>query len=210
MKWRLSDTGTVACRFFKVLMLLALVKLAIAGSVMWREIRAEYPVAAKPAAEQPAPQAVLEPARAFAQEEEATPGEQAEPAQEQAPTTTISAKEQQARMEELRRREQELTELETRIDGKLKRLTELEGKLQRMLEEADVLKDKKLRHLVDVYSNMKAKQAAQVLETLDQDIAVKILAGMRGRQAGEILTNVQADKAAELSEALTKLQTPFN
>jgi flagellar motility protein MotE (MotC chaperone) len=189
-------------------MLLALVKLTITGSVLWQELRADYPVAAKkPAQQEPAPTPVLAPAQAFAQEEEAAdPAAQAPEAAEPA----MGSKEQQAQMDELRRRELELKELESRIDQKLERLADLESKLQRMLEEADVLKDKKLRHLVDVYSNMKAKQAATVLETLDQDIAVKILAGMRGRQAGEILTNVQADKAAELSEALTKLQTPFN
>jgi flagellar motility protein MotE (MotC chaperone) len=51
--------------------------------------------------------------------------------------------------------------------------------------------------------------AAQLLSTLDEKIAVKILAGMRGRQAGEILSFVPAEKAAKLSEALTKLQVPF-
>jgi flagellar motility protein MotE (MotC chaperone) len=185
-------------------MLLALVKLIVAGSVFWREIRAEFPVVDKPVAEQTSPASVLAPAEAFAQEEQAE-----EEIEGDVPDVSLDPKEQQAKMEELRRREQELKELETRIDAKLQRLSKLESKLQRMLEEADVLKDKKLRHLVDVYSNMKAKQAADVLETLDQDIAVKILAGMRGRQAGEILTNVQPDKAAQLSEALTKLQTPF-
>lgn len=204
MKWRLFVTGTTACRIFKVLILLGLVKLAIAGSVFWNEMRAEYPVAQKPKAEEPAPASVLAPAEAFAQEQ---PEKEVE---EKIPEASMDPKQREAEMEELRRREQELKELESRIDAKLKRLSELEKKLQTMLDEADVLKDKKLRHLVDVYSNMKAKQAADVLETLDQDIAVKILAGMRGRQAGEILTNVQADKAAQLSEALTKLQTPFS
>ena len=88
-------------------------------------------------------------------------------------------------------------------------LKQLEAKLEHMLENADEIKDKKLRHLVDVYSNMKAKQAAQVLESLDESIAVRILAGMRGRQAGEILTFVNPEKAALLSEALTKMQLPF-
>ena len=56
---------------------------------------------------------------------------------------------------------------------------------------------------------MKAKQAADVLGTLDEDVAVKILAGMKGKQAGEILNFVEPQKAARLSVALTKMQTPF-
>lgn len=113
------------------------------------------------------------------------------------------------KQDELNRREQALKLLEKEIDEKLARLKKLESDLQGMLEQAGEVKDKKLRHLVDVYSNMKAKQAAVVIETLDQKIAVKILAGMRGRQAGEILTYVDPDIAANLSESLTKMQLPF-
>ena len=77
-----------------------------------------------------------------------------------------------------------------------------------MIADADVLKDKKIKHLVGVYTAMKAKQAAQVIESLDTDLAVKILSGMRGRSAGAILGYVSPKKAAKLSEELTKLQTP--
>ncbi|MFV0423442.1 hypothetical protein [Oleidesulfovibrio sp.] len=111
--------------------------------------------------------------------------------------------------EELNRRETDLRKLERELDTKIQNLQALEDRLAKMLEEAGEVKDKKLRHLVDVYSNMKAKQAAAVLETLDEKIAVRILAGMRGRQAGEILSFVNAQKAARLSEALTKMQLPF-
>lgn len=116
----------------------------------------------------------------------------------------------QQRQDDLARKEQELRTLEKNLDAKLEDLKVLEGKIQSMLQEADTLKDSKYRHLVDVYSNMKAKQAAQVLETLDEKIAVKILAGMKGREAGEILGFVVPAKAARLSEALTKMQMSFN
>ena len=111
--------------------------------------------------------------------------------------------------EKLAQKEKNLKSLEKEVNQKLERLKELQANLQKMLDEANVMKNKKIKHLVDVYSNMKPKQAAQVLETLNQDIAVKILAGMRGRTAGEILSYVQADKAAQLSEELTRLQVPF-
>lgn len=111
--------------------------------------------------------------------------------------------------EKLAQKEKDLKSLEKEVNQKLERLKELQANLQKMLDEANVMKNKKIKHLVDVYSNMKPKQAAQVLETLNQDIAVKILAGMRGRTAGEILSYVQADKAATLSEELTRLQVPF-
>ena len=113
------------------------------------------------------------------------------------------------RREELERRELALKTLEQQVDAKLAQLQEMQSKVEQMLAEAKETRDAKLRHLIDVYTNMKAKQAAAVIETLNEDIAVKILAGMRGRQAGEILTYVQAEKAAKLSERLTRMQVPF-
>lgn len=114
------------------------------------------------------------------------------------------------REEILTKKERDLRTLEAEIDRKLEQLAELEKRIKFMLDKADVLKDKKIKHLVDVYSNMKAQQAAQVLETLDEDLAVKILSGMRGRQAGEILGYVSPKKAARLSESLTRLHIPFS
>lgn len=110
---------------------------------------------------------------------------------------------------DLDRREQELNNLQKDIENRLNDLKDMEVRLQVMLKEANVQKDQKMRHLVDVYTNMKPKQAGQVLETLDERTAVRILAGMRGRQAGEILTFVSPEKAAKLSEMLTRMQMPF-
>ncbi len=114
------------------------------------------------------------------------------------------------RKEELDRKEQALKQLEASLNTRMDELNQIEGQLKEAIKAAQETKDKQLKHLIDVYTNMKAKQAATVLETLDEDIAVKILAGMKGRQAGEILTNVSAKKAAALSEKLTKLQLPSN
>ncbi len=112
--------------------------------------------------------------------------------------------------QELKRKERELKELEKRIDQKIAEQKRLISKLENLIKKAQVLQDKKIRHLVEVYSNMDAARAAEVLEKLDKNLAVKILAGMKGRTAGQILTNMNAKIAAELSEALTEFQTPFS
>lgn len=114
----------------------------------------------------------------------------------------------QRKQEELNRREQELLALQQQMQSRLDELHALEGKIQKMLDEANNVKDQKLTHLIDVYSNMKAKQAADVLATLDPKIAVKILSGMRGRQAGEVLTYMAPEPAAKLSEMLSRTQLP--
>lgn len=126
-----------------------------------------------------------------------------------APQSNLSREAMQRRQAELARKEQDLLALEKDLDDRLMRLQELEVRIQAMLKEADEVKSAKYRHLVDVLGNMKAKQAASVLETLDEKIAVKVLSGMRGRQAGEILTFVNPGKAARLSEALARVQMPF-
>jgi len=56
---------------------------------------------------------------------------------------------------------------------------------------------------------MKAKQAAEVLSNMDQELAVKILTGMKPKVAGEIMTYIKTDKAAKLTEAMTKIQAPM-
>lgn len=111
--------------------------------------------------------------------------------------------------EELSRKEQSLKALQAELDARLHDLQEVEMRLNAMLQEANDIKSAKYRQLIDVFSNMKARQAAQVLETLDEKIAVKVLAGMRGRQAGEILSLANAEKAARLAESLARLQMPL-
>ena len=113
------------------------------------------------------------------------------------------------RQEELARKEQDLKNIENALEARLQQMQGLEMRLQIMLKDAEATKDAKYQHLVDVLSNMKARQAATVIETLDEKIAVRILAGMRGRVAGEILTYADPVKAARLTESLTRMQMPF-
>ena len=113
------------------------------------------------------------------------------------------------RQDELARKEEELRNLEKDLNARLEQMQVLENRLQIMINDAKGTTDAKLRHLVDVLSNMKARQAATVMETLDQRIAVKVLANMRGRQAGEILTFMNAERAAGLAEALSRMQMPL-
>ncbi len=135
----------------------------------------------------------------------AAPDKKAIPPAQQ-PESVLSVQVLRQRAEALDRQEQALKTLEADLNARLASLKELESSLKGLLDEAKSVKDEKMRHLIDMYTNMKPKQAASVLETLDEGVAVKILSGMKGRQAGEILTFVAAKKAAKLSEDLTKFQ----
>jgi flagellar motility protein MotE (MotC chaperone) len=228
-KWRLSVTNLGVSKLFKILLLTVLLKLAVIAGLAWSPERPAQQTAQNGGPSMTAPienaaqrfgliAEAAEPAKDASKEaqkdapKDAQSGKTGAPEQPKDKTKDLPAgsmRDQQKRLDELNRKEQTLRELEKELDAKLVRIQELDAKLQRMLDDASAMKDQKLKHLIDVYSNMKAKQAATVLETLDEKIAVKILAGMRGRQAGEILTYMQAEKAAKLSEQLTKMQIPF-
>ncbi len=159
------------------------------------------PVIIRPAIAASLAQAAEEPAPSTAETQDSAPDSDTQASQLQ----DLNAREQA-----LAKKEAELQALEAQVDEKLTTLRELEIRMQNLIDSADSIQDEKMVHLIDVYSNMKPKQAALVLQTLEEPIAVRILAGMSGRKAGEILSSVRADRAAALSAALTRLQTGEN
>lgn len=110
---------------------------------------------------------------------------------------------------ELAAKERALTAMEKSIDDKLAELKRVEASIKKLLDEADSLKDARIKRQVDTYMAMKPKQAAEVLSSMEQELAVKILTGMKPKVAGEIMTYVKTDKAAKLTEAMTKIQAPM-
>ncbi len=107
--------------------------------------------------------------------------------------------------EELNRREQELLALQQQMEARIAELQGLEGKIGNKVDEAGDAQKSKLKHLIDVYTNMKPRQAAQALGNLDEGVAVKILSGMKSKQAGEILSYMDTGRAVVLSELLSKV-----
>ncbi len=216
MKWPPCVSKIGLGKLLTVLLVLGTVKLGVLGA--WSLLTLDLTVQPPPGSPQPESHARLsEPGKPQPRVKVSVPAAQAADAGTRAAEEQVDASGSLAEQwdtlhqkeQKLRRREKALQELEQELDKKLARQEELKTRLEEIIQEARVLKDEKIKHLVDVYSNMQPEQAARVLETVDQTIAVKILAGMRGRTAGEILSFVQAEKAARLSEDLTDFQTPF-
>lgn len=122
----------------------------------------------------------------------------------------LSAESPDRKQQELARREQEVLMLKQQMESRLQELQSTEKKVQGMLKEAYGIHDQKLKHLISSYTNMKAKQAAQALESLDERLAVRILAGMNPKQAGEVLTYTDPKVVAKLTELLARMQLPEN
>ena len=70
--------------------------------------------------------------------------------------------------------------------------------------EDEAQKDARLKHLVTAYTGMKPEQAGNLINSMDDDIAVAILSAMPGGKAGKILAMVIPDKAARLTKAISE------
>lgn len=114
------------------------------------------------------------------------------------------------RKEELDHREKELAELEeelqkqkVELDKRIVQLEEMRNQIAQVLKDRVEVDQEKVTKLVDLYSNMKPKQAADIIGTINEDLAVEVLAKMKKKNAAEIMNLLPADKARALSEKYT-------
>lgn len=113
---------------------------------------------------------------------------------------TERKKELDAREEELSRVEQELTAQKSELEKRMKELEEARLRISAMLEDRVKVDAEKIETLVQMYSNMKAPQAAKIFESMDEDLAVEILGKMKKKSAADIMNLLKAEKAQIFSE----------
>lgn len=103
---------------------------------------------------------------------------------------------------ELAKLDEELQKQRVELDEKLKQLEATRKEIAQTLRSRVDNDTEKVNKLVDVYSGMKPQQAAKVIETVDEDLAIQILDRMKKKSAAEILNVMDAKKAQRLSEML--------
>jgi flagellar motility protein MotE (MotC chaperone) len=135
----------------------------------------------------------------------------AAPVKQAAPDSEIRLLERQreelARREErLQRREADLTNLSADVEARLEQLARLKEELKSLLVERDKRRNKQIKLLVQVYSNMKAEKAAGLIDKLDDQVVVEIFSQMPSENAGKILSFVEPEKAARISQRLAELR----
>jgi len=112
-----------------------------------------------------------------------------------------------AREEALKKKEAELAPLRAEIESRMAELNELQARLtayaKRLAEKEKALKDRKMAHLVALYSAMEPGKAAVIMGKLKLDSVVRILANMKGKTAGKILASMDPEKSARISERLS-------
>lgn len=75
--------------------------------------------------------------------------------------------------------------------------------LEQLVSQSSELERKKIRQLAKIYAAMRANEAAQILETLDDDLCIKIIESMNDdRQKGKILSSLSEGKAGRLSKRM--------
>jgi len=104
------------------------------------------------------------------------------------------------REEDLKKLESEIAKQKEELDSKLKKLEETRQKISTALEEKIKADDSKVETLVQMYSNMKAQQAAKVFETLDEELVIEILGRMKKKSAADILNLIKPEKAQIFAE----------
>ncbi len=201
---------------FKVKALLVgfvLAKVAVTGFVLWGS----------------APLSVLlsAPEAAVAQDEAALPSEPPAPplsddvgrqerlAELQAVSNQLEAKRvalqeeeqrlnaQRKQLETLKReidvKLEDLKSVQAKIDAQLKRKAEMEAQAQ---EQQSIAEAAKIKQLVKVYTSMKPKKAAEIIDKLDMKVVHQVFSNMKGEAVGQILTYVSRDRAAEITERM--------
>ncbi len=119
--------------------------------------------------------------------------------------------------ESLKKERKSLNEFKDDLDEKLDRLTKLKKQIEKDI--ADLTKKKtaaeqkkqaafeaKMDRLVKMYSGMKPKNAAKIVDKLDLEVAKKIFSRMRETSASQILAYVDSEKAAKISERIAYKQ----
>ena len=74
--------------------------------------------------------------------------------------------------------------------------------IKKQQAEREAADKKRVTKLVHLYNDMKAENAAQVMETLDTDLCAAILQGMDESKAAKILASFDPARAAEITQLI--------
>jgi flagellar motility protein MotE (MotC chaperone) len=117
---------------------------------------------------------------------------------------TIESKnrELKKREEELRLKQIRLEALEAKV---LKDLKKIEQSISASKEQMGIQDEKtkeNVEALIKVYSSMKPEEAANLVEAIDEALALQIISGMKSKIAGQVLSNLDVKVAKRISESL--------
>jgi flagellar motility protein MotE (MotC chaperone) len=112
-----------------------------------------------------------------------------------------------ARARELDIRESLIQGAEKRMDAKLAQLKDVEAHIKVATQQKDDAEAARLKGLVTMYENMKAREAAKIFNGLDTAVLIEVTSQINPRQMAEILAQMSPDAAQRLTvELAAKVQ----
>ncbi len=107
--------------------------------------------------------------------------------------------------ERLSNQQEQLAIVDSELEEKKEQLTQRKSELEELVEETDELSRKRVGQLAKVYGAMRAEEAAQILETLDDLLVARVLSAMSdNRQKAKILSALSKGKARRISQRIEK------
>ena len=110
----------------------------------------------------------------------------------------------EGREREFELREKTLAAAEYGLVEKISELKRLKTEVESLLTQHDEEQEGRLRSLVKIYENMKPKDAARILASLNGDILLDVIERMREAKTAPILALLSADKAQRLTVQLAE------
>jgi flagellar motility protein MotE (MotC chaperone) len=99
---------------------------------------------------------------------------------------------------------------EQRLNQRLAELRQLEASVNDLLGRLDEAQEERLASLVDVYQRMRAKDAAEVFDGLDDAVLVQVASRMRQANLAEVMGRMDAARARQLTQMLADRARPPN
>jgi flagellar motility protein MotE (MotC chaperone) len=104
-----------------------------------------------------------------------------------------------ARAHELDTREDLLRAAEKRVGGRIDELKDLEARVSAILQQKDEGEAARLKNVVTMYENMKAKDAAKIFDGLDIKILLDVAKEINPRRMSDILALMAPENAQRLT-----------
>ena len=107
-----------------------------------------------------------------------------------------------ARARELEIRENLLKSAEKRLDGRVNELKTLEQQSGGSAQKKEAEDAAKLKALVTMYENMKAKDAAKIFDRLEMPVLIAVVSQIKPRVMADIMAQMQPEAAERLTTEL--------
>jgi flagellar motility protein MotE (MotC chaperone) len=113
-----------------------------------------------------------------------------------------------ARGEQLQTQDALMLAAEQRLSERVAELRQLETTVNELLGRLDEEQERRVNGLVDVYQRMRAKDAAEVFDGLDDGVLVQVASRMRQANLAEVMGRMNPDRARRLTQMLADRARP--